>query len=99
MLEQKKSPEKEQKSLQENITHSFSKSYISLCLCPPQARLDLTQRQEDPGEWTLNFVPREVCSVTVSARTKMDILPVFYLPDNRAFQPSLQRVQDQPSQG
>ncbi|XP_050733109.1 von Willebrand factor A domain-containing protein 7-like isoform X1 [Eriocheir sinensis] len=63
-----------------------------------QARLDLTQRQEDLGDWTLSFVPREVCSVIVSARTKMDILPVFYLPDNRAFQPSLQRVQDQPSQ-
>lgn len=59
----------------------------------------MTQRQQDIGDWTLTFEPKAVCSVTVSARTSMDILPVFYLPDDRSFQPSLQRVQDHPSQG
>ena len=59
----------------------------------------MTQRQQDIGDWMLTFEPRAVCSVTVSARTPMDILPVFYLPDERSFQPSLQRVQDHPSQG
>lgn len=59
----------------------------------------MTQRQQYLGEWTLTFEPRRVCSVTVSARTPLDIAPVFYLPDQRSFHPSLQRVQDHPSQG
>lgn len=63
-----------------------------------QVRIDMTQRQQYLGDWTLTFEPRRVCSVTVSARTPLDIAPAFYLPDERSFHPSLQRVPDHPSQ-
>lgn len=56
-------------------------------------------REDDFGEWTLRLVPEDVCSAMVSAHTPMDILPTFYVPDARSYQPSLQRLFGQPSQG
>ncbi|XP_045122462.1 von Willebrand factor A domain-containing protein 7-like isoform X2 [Portunus trituberculatus] len=76
------------------------KGYTVVALTPffLQIRIDITQQQQYLGDWTLTFEPKRVCSVTVSARTPLDIAPTFYLPDERSFHPSLQRIQDHPSQ-
>ncbi|XP_047477138.1 von Willebrand factor A domain-containing protein 7-like isoform X2 [Penaeus chinensis] len=62
-----------------------------------RVRVDMTQRPNDVGEWTLQFNPSDESSVIISARTPMDIMPTFYTPDTSGNHPSLQRVADQPS--
>ncbi|KAK7082870.1 Von Willebrand factor A [Halocaridina rubra] len=64
-----------------------------------QVRLNMTQRQRDVGEWTLEVDPSGVTSVAIYARTTMDILPVFYRPDSVSAQPSLQKINGQPGKG
>lgn len=62
-----------------------------------RVRIDMTQRPDDVGEWTLRFSPSDESSVVISARTPMDIMPTFYTPDTLGNHPSLQRVAGQPS--
>ncbi|XP_069169792.1 von Willebrand factor A domain-containing protein 7 [Procambarus clarkii] len=63
-----------------------------------QVRINMAQRK-DFGSWTLKFEPVDGASAVVYAKTSLDILPVFYTPDFRSNQPSLQRVLGQPSRG
>nr|XP_053638482.1 von Willebrand factor A domain-containing protein 7-like isoform X1 [Cherax quadricarinatus] len=62
-----------------------------------QVRINMAQRRKDVGEWTLKFEPINVSSAVVYARTSLDIMPVFYTPDAASSQPSMQRVQGEPS--
>ncbi|XP_042871201.1 von Willebrand factor A domain-containing protein 7-like [Penaeus japonicus] len=62
-----------------------------------RVRIDMSQRRNDVGEWTLQFNPSDESSVVISAHTPMDIMPNFYIPDTFGNHPSLQRVAGQPS--